>query len=195
MVWKVPVVPEVEGPLHGDEKAVLLGALDHHRARFQNACVGLTAKQLARRALPPSNLSLLGLVRHLADAERTWFRSRFGGEAAEPHYLTARRTWFQRRFGGEELELHYATPRDRDAAFELADPAGAEHDWAVLLAEQQAARGVIARLPLEAEYPTERYGPVSLRWAVIHMTAEYAGHGGHADLLRGRIDRKPREHA
>jgi len=186
VVWKVPVVPEIEGPLHGEEKSVLLGCLDHHRARFQNACVGLTAKQLARRAAPPSNLSLLGLVRHLADAERTWFRRRFGGEDVEPHFITARRTWFQRRFGGEELELHYATPRDRDTAFELADPD---------CAEQQAARGVIARLPLDAEYPTDRYGPVSLRWAVIHMTAEYAGHNGHADLLRGRIDRKPREHA
>jgi hypothetical protein len=192
MIWRVPAVTDVEGPLHGDERAVLLGLLDSHRARFQSSCAGLTAKQLARQACPPSTLSLLGLVRHLADAERNWFRRRFGGEDIELRYLTARRSWLQRRFGSEEVQLRHATPQDRDGAFTFAEPEHAEEDWAALREEQQAARVVVARLPLDAEFPTERYGPVSLRWAVIHMTAEYAGHSGHADLLRERIDRRTR---
>lgn len=195
MVWKAPVVPEVEGPLYGEEKVVLLGFLDYHRARFQRCCVGLNAGQLARRPLPSSHLSLLGLIRHMADAERTWFRRRFGGEDVEKLYLASRRAWFRRRFGAEEIELLHAAPSERDAAFSLADAAGAERDWAVLLEEQQAARGVIARLPLDAEYPTDRYGPITLRWAVLHMAAEYAGHSGHADLLRERIDRRTRSRA
>ena len=202
MVWKVPAATEVEGPLHGDEHAMLHGFLDHHRARFLVTCAGLNAEQLARRACPPSNLSMLGLARHLADAERVWFRRRFGGQRVEPHFAPAPpRTWLLRRlgglsgFGGEDIEPRHAPSEHRDGAFEHAEAAHAERDWAVLLTEQQAARDAIARLPLDAQYHTESYGAVTLRWVLIHMAAEYAGHSGHAELLRERIKGRTRSAA
>jgi uncharacterized damage-inducible protein DinB len=171
MTWTAPAVARIDEPFHGDERVMLLGFLDYNRASLLLACRDLDGEQLARRACAPSNLSLLGLVRHLADVERNWLR---------------------RRFGREELEPCYSTPGDPDAAFERADPARAEQDWATLLAEQQAAREAVAALPLDAEYRSERHGPMSLRWVLIHMTAEYAAHGGHADLLRERIDGRTR---
>ncbi|MBR7839029.1 DUF664 domain-containing protein [Actinospica durhamensis] len=196
MVWKVPAATEVEGPLYGDEHAMLHGFLDHHRARFLVTCAGLNAEQLARRACPPSNLSMLGLARHLADSERVWFRRRFGGQRVEPHFAPApRRTWLLRRLGGlggEDIEPRHAPSEHRDGAFEHAEAAHAEHDWAVLLTEQQAARDAVARLPLDAQYHTESYGEVTLRWVLIHMAAEYASHSGHAELLRERIKGRTR---
>jgi hypothetical protein len=75
-----------------------------------------------------------------------------------------------------------------DAAFEEADGALAARDLERLTAEQEAARRAVAGLPLDAVFVSERWGEMSLRWAYSHMIAEYAGHCGHADLIRERID-------
>jgi hypothetical protein len=167
MAWTVPPVARVDEPFVGDERAMLDGFLDWHRATLLHKCAGLTGEQLALRAVPPSRLSLLGLVRHAAEVERTWFR---------------------RRFCGEDLPPLYSRPDSPDAAFGEIDPAQAEVDIATLRNEWTAVRQALAGTSLDATFVSERWGPMSLRWIYLHMIREYALHNGHADLLRERID-------
>lgn len=157
----------VDEPFVADERAMLEGFLDFGRRTLLVKCAGLTGEQLASRALPPSSLSLLGLVRHVTDVERTWLR---------------------RRFGREDVGALYARPDRPDAAFDDADADAAEHDIARLVAEWEAARRAVQELPLEHVFVSERWGPMQLRWAYCHLTSEYNRHNGHADLLRERID-------
>jgi hypothetical protein len=165
--WIAPEVIPVDEPFAGGERAMLDGLLDYNRAALLARCAGLGGVDLARRSVPPSTLSLLGLVRHLADVERAWFR---------------------RRFAGLDLPRVYGTDEQSDAAFDDTDPAQAEHDYQRLLDEQQAARDAVAALPLDHTYEHPRYGTMSLRWAYLHMIEEYAGHMAHAALLRECID-------
>jgi len=148
---------------------MLDGFLDWYRAGLLRRCSGLTAEQLAERPVPPSGLSLLGIVRHLTDVERTYFR---------------------RRWGGEQIEDYYTMPDRPDAAFEDVDPAHAQRDLGRLAAEQDAARRAVAGVSLEQTFVNPRWGEMSLRWALTHLIAEYAGHCGQADLIRERIDGK-----
>jgi hypothetical protein len=167
MEWTAPAVERPDEPFVADERAMLEGFLDFGRSTLLVKCAGLTGAQLAARPLEPSTLSLLGLVRHLTDVERTWFRRRFGAEAVESAY------W---------------RPDRPDAAFEEAAAGGAERDLAGLVAEWRAARRAVADLPLEHVFVSDRWGPMQLRWAYCHLTSEYDRHNGHADLLRERID-------
>ncbi|MEV5329795.1 DinB family protein [Nonomuraea sp. NPDC052634] len=167
MVWTAPPVTRADESFVAGERAMLEGFLDWHRGTLLHKCAGLTAEQLAERALPPSKLSLLGLVRHLTDVERTWFR---------------------RRFAGEPIPSLYSSPEKPDAAFDEVDPARAEEDLAALVAEQEAARKAVAGLSLDAIFDSPRWGPMCLRWAYVHMNGEYARHNGHADMLREHID-------
>jgi len=81
VMWTAPEIPYAHPePLAGDERTILEGNLEWQRAAPLRKCGGLTGGQLARRAVPPSNLSPLGLIRHLAKAERLWFRQRIGGQ-------------------------------------------------------------------------------------------------------------------
>jgi uncharacterized damage-inducible protein DinB len=153
------------------ELEMLTGWLEHHRGILIWKCEGLTAEQLRQRALPPSTLSLLGLVRHMAEVERGWF---------------------QQVFLGEDVPDLYDTSTDEDAAFndvDQADPAEAFSDF-----ERECAmsRQVVAQAPtldVLSKESSERTGqPWSLRWIVTHMIEEYARHNGHADLLRERVD-------
>jgi len=167
MTWTAPEVARVDEPFLGDERAMLSGFLEWGRSSLLVKCAGLTGEQLARPAVPPSNLSLLGLVRHLTDVERTWFR---------------------RRFAGEPVPTRYWRPDAPDAAFEELDPERADEDFAAYLEECDAARAAIANLPLDHVFVSPRWGEMSLRWAYCHMHGEYSQHNGHADLLRQRID-------
>lgn len=167
MTWTAPEIARVDEPFVGDERAMLEGFLEWHRATLLHVCAGLTGEQLARRAVPPSNLSLLGLVRHLADVERTWFR---------------------RRFAGEELESLYWRADRPDAAFDEVDPARAEADVAALVAEWARCRQAVASMSLDATYTSPRWGEMSLRWAYLHLIREYNLHNGHAELIRECID-------
>jgi hypothetical protein len=162
MTWTAPAYERIDEPFVADERAMLVGFLDHNRTTLLAKCGGLTADQLAERAVPPSALSLLGLVRHCADVERNWFR---------------------RRFAGEDVPVLHG----RDGAWEV-DPARAADDLAALVAEQDACRRAIEGLDLDRTWDNPRYGPMSLRWVLHHMGDEYARHNGHADLLRERID-------
>src|ERR1700684_263659 len=144
---------------------MLDGYLDRYRASFLNRCSGLTARQLAERAVPPSNLSLIGIARHLTDVELNYFR---------------------RRWGGQEIASYYASEGRPDADFEDASADTAERDLQRLVTEQEAARQAAAGMPLEEIFANPRWGEMSLRWALIHMIGEYAGHTGDAEPLRDR---------
>lgn len=167
VTWAAPEYDCPDEPFTGPERPMLDGFPDRHRASLLMRCSGLTAGQLAARSVPPSRLSLLGIVRHLTDVERSYFR---------------------RRWGGEQIASCYSTPERPDTAFDDADPAYAQRDLGRLVAEQEAARRAVADLSLEQVFVSERWGEMSLRWALTHVIAEYAAHCGQADLIRERID-------
>jgi hypothetical protein len=131
-------------------------------------CQGLTGEQLVRRAVEPSSLSLLGLVRHMAEVERAWFRRRFAGQA--------------------ELGPLFCSEQFPDGDFDLAEPAGAEADFATFTAECELARAAAAGRSLDETFVHPQWQTIDLRWVYVHMIEEYARHNGHADLLRERID-------
>jgi uncharacterized damage-inducible protein DinB len=161
--------PRETGPLLGDERATLLDYLRYQRLTLEVKCSGLDAEQLARRSVEPSTLSLLGLVRHMAEVERGWFRRTLAGEAAPPIYRTA---------------------DDPDAEFNdaVADPALVEDAWRTLHEEQTFADRFVDATDDLGLAVSHRDGQVSLREILVHMIEEYARHNGHADLLRERID-------
>ena len=161
--------PREGGVRLGDERATLTEFLRCQRLTLQLKCEGLDAEQLARRAVEPSTMSLLGLLRHMAEVERSWFRRRFAGQDAP------------RRYQSEE-----APDGDFDGA--VADPAVVEEAWAawreeVAFAEQFAREADLGFAGVDSEG-----APISLRELLVHMIEEYARHNGHADLLRERID-------
>ncbi len=167
MTWTAPEVTRVDEPLVADERTMLDGWLDWHRSTLLFKCAGLTGAQLAEQSTPPSNLSLLGLVRHMADVERSWVR---------------------RRFRGEDIGALYAREDRPDADFEEVDASRAEEDFATFVAECELARQAAAGASLDDTFMSPRHREMSLRWIYVHMIEEYARHNGHADLLRERID-------
>jgi len=154
----------IDPPYEGDERTLLNAWLEYHRATLAIKCEGLTHDQLRLRSVPPSELSLLGLVRHMAEVENNWFRFWLGGDG--PVY----------RWEGEE-----------DFAVDGADVAEAFDYWQ---AECENARQVVARFTsLDDVGAGQAKGAgISLRWTLQHMIEEYARHNGHADLLREAID-------
>jgi uncharacterized damage-inducible protein DinB len=164
--------PRPEPPTRLDERATLVGFLRWQRGTLELKCAGLDATELARRAVPPSTMSLLGLVRHLADVERGWFRGFMAGQDAPPHFTS---------------------DADRDADFNgaVADPEVVAEAWRTWRGEIAFAEGFVAGAPdldlIGAGTDPDR-GAMSLRWVLVHMVEEYARHNGHADLLRERID-------
>ena len=163
--WPAP--ERTDPPFREPERVALERWLDYHRATLLIKCAGLDGEQLARRAVPPSTLSLLGLVRHMADVERSWFRRTLDRQDAPPIFYTQERP---------DDDLH------------ATDPARADDDLAVFLAEVEAARAAAARHALDDTGVSRRGGEVDLRWIYLHMIEEYARHNGHADLLRECID-------
>jgi uncharacterized damage-inducible protein DinB len=153
------------------EKATLTDYLSFYRQTLELKCQDLGAEQLARRSVPPSNLSLLGLIRHMADVERHWFRQVLSGEDA-PH--------------------RYGTSEDRDAEFNgaSADPAVVDEAWAAWREEIAFAEHCVEGFDeLGTTVPLNNEGvEVAVRDVLVHMIEEYARHCGHADLLRERID-------
>lgn len=147
------------------ERATLAGFLDWQRATLAMKCEGLDADQLRRKELAPSELSLLGLVRHMAEVERSWFRAVVGGDESGSYWP---------RVNGEIADF-------------LVDDADPDEAFSVWRAECDNARAVVASHDLDE--PVEWKGDTyALRWVVTHMIEEYARHNGHADLLRERID-------
>jgi uncharacterized damage-inducible protein DinB len=160
-------VNRTDPPYVADERAMLDAWLDYHRATLAWKCEGLDDAQLRQRAVPPSSLSLLGLVRHMADVERNWFR---------------------RVLGGEDVPGIYWTDDDPDGDFDNVDTADVQEAFATWRAECEHARRAGAAAPSLEATGLRRGEKVSLRWILVHMIEEYARHNGHADLLRERID-------
>ena len=150
----------------GPDRPLLEEMLGHQRSTFLNICAGLTAEQLASRPIPSTNLTLLGLVRHMAKVERVWFRKRLAQQDIE--------------------HLHNFEARD-DTDFNVIDPADAERAAAELLEEQRQADAVAKSLDFDVSFDSHGED-MSLRMLYIHMIQEYARHNGHADLLREAID-------
>jgi uncharacterized damage-inducible protein DinB len=156
-------------PLRSDERGTLEGWLDFYRDTLLLKCEGLTDEQLRSAPVPPSPLTLLGLVQHMAEVERNWFR---------------------RVLLGEEVPAIHdprADPTGPDGGFDVADGATLGTARATWEGEVARARTNCAGRELDATSPFMG-GEVTLRWIYNHMIAEYARHAGHADLLRERID-------
>ena len=169
MTWTAPNVERTEPPEVAGEREALQGWLDYHRATLLFKCKGLTPEQLVKRSVPPSTLSLLGLIRHMAEVERSWFRIRFAGERELPHL--------------------YFSDEFPDGDFDLTDAAAAEADTGAYQAECKLADAAAAGRSLDDTFPSPRNGtPMDLRWIYLHMIEEYARHNGHADILREQID-------
>ncbi|UFN46121.1 DinB family protein [Nocardioides okcheonensis] len=148
------------------EKECLVGYLEHYRQTLALKCDGLDAQQLALKAVPPSNISLLGLVRHMARVEQSWFRRVIEGRMEIPRIF-----------------------QDEDAGFDLPavddELVRASHElWQ---GEIAYAREVLDRTDLDAVVDVHGE-PTEVRDIVVHMVEEYARHCGHADLVRECVD-------
>ena len=168
MAWTAPEVPRTEPPTVAGERVALETWLDYHRQTLLFKCQGLSGEQLTRRAVAPSSLSLLGLVRHMAEVERGWFRRRFDGQA-DAGYL-------------------YCSEEFPDGEFDFAEAEGAEADLATFREECELARRAAAGRSLDDTFIHPRGEKMDLRWVYVHMIEEYARHNGHADILREQID-------
>ena len=150
------------------ERTALEQWLDYHRNTLLIKCAGLTSEQLKQRPIAPSNLSLLGLVRHLADVERGWLRQ-----------CAAR----------QDVPDIYWTQEHPQADFDDIEDADAQADLALYQREVPQARAAVAGMSLDQVVPFPWGGPDrDLRWIYLHMIEEYARHNGHADLIRECID-------
>jgi uncharacterized damage-inducible protein DinB len=148
------------------ERATLTGFLQYQRQTLAMKCAGLTAEQLREKSVPPSDLSLLGLVRHMVSVERSWFRNVLNGE-------NSRSLWSQESGKYAEFNVKAADP---DEAFEA---------WHKECARSRAIVDATESLDVTGRHGDEVF---SLRFVLTHMIEEYARHNGHADLLRERID-------
>lgn len=168
--------PREHGPRLGDERTTISEALRRQRLTLELKCAGLDAAAMAQRSVEPSTMSLLGLVRHLAEMERATFRVTMAGDDA-PRLFTS------------------VTDRDGDFDGAVADPDVVAAAWEAWRAEVEFATRFVdgaSSLDVTADDPENQHGTgggaMSLREALVGMIEEYARHMGHADLLRERID-------
>jgi uncharacterized damage-inducible protein DinB len=152
------------------ERATLIEYLRAYRLTLRLKCADLDPDQLALQSVPPSTMSLLGLIRHMADVERSWFRRVMAGEHAP------------RRFSSED---------DREGAWSgaVANPTVVDQAWAAWENEVAFSEQFVAdTVDLDTMGRMSDGNSISLREIVVHMIEEYARHCGHADLIRERID-------
>ncbi|MEU5428568.1 DinB family protein [Streptomyces olivoreticuli] len=158
-----------EPPTVSGERAGLESWLDYHRATLALKCAGLDDRQLREASTPPSPLTLMGLVRHMAEVERNWFRRVLTGE--------------------ESAEPIYYSDEDPDGDIHVTGQDTWEEAYATWQAEITAAREAARGRSLDDRVVHPRHGTeFDLRWIHTHMIEEYARHNGHADLIRERID-------
>ncbi|VXB49126.1 DinB family protein [Nocardioides sp. AX2bis] len=158
-----PRIPRVAG-----EREALAAYLEHFRATVEMKCRGVTAEQARSRPVPPSTLSLHGLVRHLADVERWWFQQNF-----------ERRDVPSLFFSDDHPDLDFDPPADADFAADL-------EAWR---ADCAVSREIVAAHDLDdTARPLDWHEEIDLRWLVLRIITEYARHCGHADLVREGID-------
>jgi len=157
--------PRSDGGFEG-ERDTLVGYLRDQRLTLEMKCSGLDAADLARRSVEPSNLSLLGLVRHMAGVEQVWFRL---------------------RMAGQDVPRHFRSDEDPNGDFNgaVADPEVVAEAWNLWRAEIAFAEQYVAEAP---DLGIVGKNGDHLRGVLVHMIEEYARHNGHADFLRERID-------
>jgi hypothetical protein len=163
-----PADDRADIPLMAGERESLEAWLEMYRATLPLKVGGLTPAQLCTASVPPSNLTLVGLVRHMTEVEQYWFGTVVSAETLPSLYCED----------------------DHDGDFTLIDPAHALADLVRYDEELATSRARAARVPdLDCALPGTRRGqPVHLRWVYVHMIEEYARHLGHADLLREATD-------
>src|SRR6266511_4346674 len=168
--------PRENGPTLGDERTTLVEALRCQRLTLEMKCSGLDAEAMARRSVEPSTVSLLGLVRHLAEIERGTFRE---------------------MMAGQDVPRLFCSDTDRDGDFDGAvpEPRVVAEAWDAWRAEVDFATRFVAEAPsldITGDDPLNQHGsgggPMSLREVLVGTIQEYARHMGHVDLLRERID-------
>ncbi len=157
----------LDPPFVAAEREMLDNWLDYHRDTLALKCADLTPEQLRERSAPPSTLSLLGLVRHMAEVEHAWFQNRLRGQGEG--YL-------------------YCSDANLDGDFDDVDTADVTEAFATWRLECAKAREAAAEADSLDVIADAAQGKISLRWIMVHMIEEYARHNGHADLLRERID-------
>jgi hypothetical protein len=156
-------------PLNVDERTTLEGWLEFHRETLAMKCAGLSDDLARKASSPPSVLTLIGLVRHMAEVERNWFRRILDGQVVPT------------------VHNPEGDPEGPDGGFELVEGSTLTDAVATWRDEIAVARECCAGRDLD---DTGRImdQDVNLRWIYVHMIEEYARHNGHADLLRERID-------
>jgi uncharacterized damage-inducible protein DinB len=158
----------IDPPHVAGERTMLESWLDWQRATLGIKCEGLDPSQMRTRSAQPSTMTLLGLVRHMAEVERAWFR---------------------RCLGKQDVKAIWCTRDDPDADFDNVEDADPDSDTATWQEEIAQARRVLSGIESLDETGVRSKGnEVSARWVLVHMIEEYARHNGHADLLRERID-------
>ncbi len=168
--WPVEVPERIDPNRLSSEKQALDEWVDFHRATLLMKCQGLSARQLKTRSVEPSSLTLLGLVRHMSEVERGWFR---------------------RHAAREDIDFHYSNDENPDADLLDVDDADASADLAHYVAECALSRAATADLSLDDVVQSRGHyadRTRNIRWIYLHMIEEYARHNGHADLLRERLD-------
>lgn len=155
----------VRTPTVADERTMLQTWLDFQRQTLLWKCEGLTPDQLKQPSCPPSNLTLIGLVRHMSEVERGWFAP----------VVETDRTWI------------YCAENDIDGDFDNVADADVDADLAMLTSEIERYNAALPDFSLD-HLRDGRERQYSLRWIYVHMIEEYARHNGHADLLREAID-------
>ncbi|WP_181803667.1 DinB family protein [Streptomyces shenzhenensis] len=155
-------------PSFGSERDMLRAFLDYHRATLAMKCEGLTDEELRRRSMPPSTLSLLGLVRHMAEVERAWFR---------------------RVFEDHDAPMVWSDEIDFQAAYDASESTRQEAfaAWEAEVATSRRIERAAASLD-QAGYQPRWEEEVSLRMVMLHVLLEYGRHNGHADFLREGVD-------
>jgi hypothetical protein len=165
MTWIAPEVDRMPPPYVGDERTVLDGWLNYHRDTLLHKCAGLTESQLRMASAEPSDLSLVGIVRHMTENER----------------------WFGSLFTGDEADELYVTDENPDGDLSGVDTADAQANLDAFRAEVDRTRAAAPARPLDDTIDVEGED-LSVRGVYVHMIEEYARHNGHADLIRERID-------
>jgi uncharacterized damage-inducible protein DinB len=164
-----PAVTRPEPPLAGDDATMLPPWLDYQRATLRWKCESLDGDALVRQSVPPSSVSLLGIVRHMTIVE--WH-------------------WFERVFAGASTPQPISTDHDVDADWNDLDPAQAMEDIERFQRQCGVSRAIVvgAESMDQLAARARRGDTMSLRWIMVHMIEEYARHNGHADFLRELID-------
>jgi hypothetical protein len=163
----LPAVSRPEPPFTGDERTMLPLWMDYQRSTLLLKCQLLDGEALARRGVPPSPLSLLGIVRHMTLVE--WH-------------------WFERVFADTKTPSPISTEHDHDAEWNDLDPSRAMADVELFQRQCELSRGIVAGVSSFDEVAAHARDTISLRWIMVHMIEEYARHNGHADFLREQID-------